>query len=275
MIEMGRTEDVNPWLIGKRGWLKRKERRDRRDRPNALTDDQVLELISRIDAMENYTKLEAKFDRLMRERNKGLIAFSWIYFKRRAELVRVQLRDVSFDEQTLVVTFYVQKKVRRIKVCPMCKEKNSKKAQFCNICGVNISRVRVKTKGERSIVVNKRKSMESEFCQLFVKWIKILRIMGLPKTAYIFPPFKTFEGYDFDFNEHINCARLGRIIQDLDESLFSAIFRYGASEKYLLLGYTREELKDIGDWSDVRMPSVYAKRAGLSPGEERWSKDKR
>ena len=100
-------------------------------------------------------------------------------------------------------------------------------------------------------------------------------MMGLPKTTYVFPPFKTFEGYDFDFNEHIKCARLGRIIQDLDESLFSAVFRYGASEKYLLLGYTREELRQIGDWADVRMPEIYAKRAGLSPGEERWSKDKR
>jgi len=129
--------------------------------------------------------------------------------------------------------------------------------------------------GKEDSVFTKRKSMAFEFCRIFVEWIRTLTEMELPPETYVFPPFKCFEGYCFDFDNHITRGRFTQILQRLDSSLFTHLFRYGAGEKYLLLGYTREELEDIGDWSDSRMPKIYAKRAGVSPAEERWSKDPR
>ena len=125
MIRMGKTKDVNPWLIDKRGWLQNEDRKKRRNKTRALTDDQVLKLISDIDTMVSYTKLNERYDRLIRERDKALIALGWIFFKRANEVVRVQLKDCHFNEKELTVTFYISKKSKSYRICPECKGKGT------------------------------------------------------------------------------------------------------------------------------------------------------
>ena len=66
---------------------------------------------------------------------------------------------------------------------------------------------------------------------------------------------------------------LDSILKRLDPKMKSCLFRYGGAEKYLALGYTPYELKEIGDWSSSKMPEVYAERKGITPTQRRWSED--
>lgn len=255
------------------GWLKNKERKLRRESPMTLTDEQVMNLIQKIDSAENYTKLGRESDRLIRMRDKSLIAQSWIFFKRANENLRTRLRDVYYDERELMITFRISKKKKRYKVCTVCGDKNALKANFCKKCGGSLETVEPSEKG-KALVVTKRKSMEYPFCKYVVEWVGELRRMGVPLDAYIYPPYKTVVG-GFVFSQHITVDRFNQILQRLDYTLSSHMFRYGASEKYLMLGYTTYDLKEIGDWASIKMPELYAERKGLTKSQKRFADDTR
>ena len=40
-------------------------------------------------------------------------------------------------------------------------------------------------------------------------------------------------------------------------------------------GYSKDELKIIGDWSSIEMPDTYARRKGLTTEEKRFAEDVR
>jgi hypothetical protein len=63
-----------------RGWLANPERKDRKDRANTFTNQDALKLINKINAIPAYvsSKLDSRFERLLRLRDKALIATSWI-----------------------------------------------------------------------------------------------------------------------------------------------------------------------------------------------------
>jgi len=64
-----------------------------------------------------------------------------------------------------------------------------------------------------------------------------------------------------------------QILQKLDLSLTSHMFRYGAAERLYIKGYDTKTIMDIGDWTSPTMPLLYAKRKGISPAQRRFSKD--
>ena len=263
-----------PWLKGKRGWLKNKERLERRNRPKTLTDAQVMELIHKIDETEQYTKLRKSFDELIRPRDKALISLSWIFFKRGSETLRTKLKDVYIDDRQLEVTFSITKKSKRVKTCPSCGEKNANKSTYCRLCGRNIEYVEPIKKKEESFIVTKRKNIEYPFCRRFVEWIKTLKELGCKGEHYVFPPFiylkKTFE-----FSKHLTVQRFDQILQRLDNTLTSHMFRYGHSEKLFRLGYTPFEVKEVGDWQSSRMPEIYAKRKVFTFSQRKFAEDVR
>ena len=260
------------WLEGKRGWLKNKERLERRDRPKTLTDAQVMELIRKIDEMEKYTKLQKSFDNLIRTRDKALIALSWIFFKRGSETLRVKRKDVYFDNKQLEVTFSINKKSKQAKICPSCHQKNSSKSMYCRLCGYNIEDVEPVKKEEESFIVTKRKNIKYPFCITFVEWIIALK--GCDGEHYIFPPF-IYLKRAFRFSRHITVQRFDQILQKLDHTLTSHMFRYGHSEKLFRLGYTPFEVKEVGDWQSSRMPEIYAKRKGFTVSQRKFAEDTR
>lgn len=263
-----------PWLKGKRGWLKNKERLERRNRPKTLTDAQVMELIHKIDEIDHYTKLPKLFDSPIRLRDKALIALSWIFFKRGSETLRTKFKDFYFDDKQLEVTFSINKKSKRVKTCPSCGEKNAKKSTYCRSCGCNITYVEPIKKKEESFIVTKHKNIEYPFCRHFVEWTKILEELGCKSEHYVFPPFiylkKTFE-----FSKHLTVQRFDQILQRLDITLTSHMFRYGHSEKLFRLGYTPFEVKEVGDWQSSRMPELYAKRKGFTVSQRKFAEDTR
>jgi integrase len=122
-------------------------------------------------------------------------------------------------------------------------------------------------------VVTKRKSLQYPFCKYVVEWREEALKLSPPEDAYLFPPYKTVAG--FIWKSHLTVQRLDQILQRLDPTLTSHMFRYGHSEKLLQLGYTPYEVKEIGDWASTRMPEVYAERKGLTKSQKQYAEDVR
>ena len=252
------------------------ERRVRRDSPQTLTDRQVQTLIDRIDQIPDYTRLRAEHDVLVRLRDKALIALAWIFFKRGNEILKVKRSEVTVTDQELLVTFRIQKKAKAYRVCPECGDKNARRAIYCKTCGCDISMTPLTKLAREDTVVTKRKSLSFPFCRYVTDWIGIIDALELkPKIrvqAHIFPPFH-FAG--FSWKKHLTVQRFDQILQRLDPTLTSHMFRYGATEKLLILGYTPYEAKEIGDWASSRMPEEYAKRKGLTISQRQYAQDTR
>ena len=260
--------------VEKIGWLKNPARKERRDQPYTLTDSHVMELLKKIEEMPKYTKRGGNYEKLLRIRDSALIALTWIFFKRGGEVLRTRLRDIYYNERELSITFRIEKKARRIKICPKCREKNSFKASFCKKCGEPIANVKVTLIGQKSFVVTKHMTMRNPFCKYVVKWLETAKKLGCPQDGFIFAPYH-FQSGSFLWKTPITIQRFDQILQALDPTLTSCMFRYGGSEKYLRLGYTVFELMEIGDWSTSRMPEIYAKRKGLTASQKKFSEDTR
>lgn len=256
-----------------KGWLVNKDRRKRRDRAGTLTDSDVSKLINKIEGIEEYSKLSKRNDQLLRQRDKALISLAWIFFKRAGETLRVRLGDVYFDNEELAVTFHISKKSKGVKICGECDEQNGRKGQFCKKCGASLKDTPITETGQ-TLTTTKRKSMEYIFCPYVTEWVENLKALNREREDYVFPPFNYF-ARGFLFEQHITVQRFDQILQRLDPTLTSHMFRYGATEKFLHLKYTPYDLKEIGDWSSTHMPETYAKRMGLTQSQTKFMKDTR
>jgi len=279
----------------KKGWLVNKKRLARRDRLNTLTDKDVMNLITAIDALPNYTKFLVKdVDTLIRLRDKAIIALGWMFFKRGNELLGVRVGQVEViskvtkgkSEEYLVVQFVVQKKKKYRKFCPHCETKgkptsNAKDANFCRNCGNSLSEVEPLPVGKDSDPIPKSKLLSYSFCKYVVEWLDYVKTLKVDKQDFLFPPYKRWLGFRFDHSEvetedkmfHLSVQRLDQILQSLDPTLTSSMFRYGHTEQLFYQGYTPSDLKDIGDWESTRMPEIYAKRKGITPATEKFAQD--
>lgn len=258
----------------RRGWLVNKSRKTRRDRVGTLTDQDVIKLVNEIDEMEKYTKLkELKNDQRMRKRDQAIIALSWIFFKRAGENLRVKLGDVYVDDSELAVTFHISKKAKGVKFCGSCGEETWRRARFCRKCGEDISHIPITEVGQ-TLTPTKRKSMEYWACPYVARWVEALKGLGCEREGYVFPPFN-YIADAFQFERHLTVQRVNQILQRLDPTLTSHMFRYGATEKFLRLDYTPYDLKEIGDWSSTHMPETYARRMGLTRSQTKFMKDTR
>lgn len=255
------------------GWLVNPKRRERRERALTLTDSQVMELLNKIDELQRYTKLNPDQDRLIRIRDKALIALAWIFFKRGNEILKVKLGDVYYDDKELNVTFHISKKAKTFKVCPSCNEINAKRAVYCKKCGANLKTVELKKEKGETVVV-KRKSLQYPFCRYVIEWVEEAKKNNCKPDDYLFAPFN-FQAQSFLWGKKLTIQRFDQILQRLDPTLTSHMFRYGATEKFLRLGYTPYDLKEIGDWSTSIMPETYAKRKGLTLSQKKFAEDTR
>jgi signal recognition particle subunit SEC65 len=135
----------------------------------------------------------------------------------------------------------------------------------------------VKEIGERSSrTVTKRKTVASPFCKYIIDYVEELRRLGVEPKDWLFPRFSYFaQRFLFDAERPLTIQRFDQILQRLDPSITSATFRYGGTEKFLRLGYTPYELKEIGDWQSSHMPEIYAARKGLTPSQKKFAEDTR
>jgi len=99
-----------------RGWLVNPERRERRDRAHTFTDRDVQHLITAIEKTSEYVSstLGPEFDRLVRLRDKALIATAWTWFKRAGEVLGVKRKDVALTERDVFYKSGMSYKVRLV-----------------------------------------------------------------------------------------------------------------------------------------------------------------
>lgn len=197
-----------------------------------------------------------------------------------------EVNHVKTVEQYLVVQFVIQKKKKYRKFCPHCETKgkptsNAKDANFCRNCGNSLSEVKPIAVGKDPDPIPKSKLLSYPFCKYVVTWLDYVKTLKLHKDDFLFPPYKRWMGFRFGHSDeanenklyHISIQRLDQILQRLDPTLTSSMFRYGHTEQLFYQGYTPSDLKDIGDWESTRMPEIYAKRKGITPATEKFAYD--
>lgn len=258
-----------------RGWLANKKRKERVERPNTFTDKDCERLIRKIDNIKWYisSTLGSEMNKLAKLRDKALIATNWIFFSRGGEVLRLRRKDVNIYDNTLYVTFLISKKKKRFKYCPECETRNALKSNYCRNCKQDLTGVEPVAEGQEK-VMTKRKTLKHSLTSHAAEWIKAYDEQSENPELYLFPPLRVyFRTAKFDFENCMTIQNFDRILQRLDPTMTSCLFRYGGSEKYLKLGYTPYELKEIGGWESSRMPEVYAERKGFTPAQRRWSED--
>ena len=286
----------------KHGWLVRQDRFIRREYPNTLLDSKVLEYLDAIDNFgvhsreynqshpdgkqlrEVYSRLKTDVEADIRLRDKALLSMCQIFFKRANENLSLKLRDVqTMDSMVrdaivpqLQVTFTVQKKSHKHKVCPACGEKkNRQKAKKCSECGEDITSIVPTEEKVPPKIFTKNKDLSNVFCKHVVVWRNRLKGLGAKDDDYFFPQVKCIPEEHFVFRKKLGVLRLDCILQSIDPSMTSSFFRYGGAEKYFRLGYDKEQVKELGDWENSTMPEIYAKRKGLTKAQQDFSHDNR
>jgi len=263
-----------------RGWLKNPARKERRNRSGTLTDQDVQNLIRKIDTIPEYISpvLQPKtLDPLMRLRDKAMVGLGWLWFKRAKENLGIKRKDVSVTEREILITFHIQKKRKRYKLCPNCDTRNGYKNNFCRNCKTDLQNTEVIIEGD-PLVVTKRKTLKNKFTEYIIEWLNEFDKLTEDKEAWFFPALRvvfTSAYFDFDSEKPMTVQNFDRILKRLDPNMTSCLFRYGGTEKYLVLGYTPFELKEIGDWSSSKMPEIYAKRKGITAAQRRFAEDVR
>jgi hypothetical protein len=215
-------------------------------------------------------KLLPPWDEILILRDKCLVSLGWCFIKRGSEILNVRVGDVTVTDKELLVNFTILKKTRRSKTCPQCNKDSYKKAMTCKYCHQDLSKVEATR--AKPPKVTKRKTLQYPFTTFVVEWMNKLKELNTDPLSYVFPRY-SIRSKTILFDEHITIQRFGQVLQQLDNSLFTAIFRYGCAEKYLDLGYTPSELKEIGDWSSSYMPELYAKRKGQTRTQRRFAED--
>lgn len=259
------------------GWLKNKTRLQRRENAATLTDGQVQKLITTITQHPHYTKIEPEINELIKLRDKALIGTNWTWFKRGNEILHLRLGDITVTEQEVMISLLIEKKNKTYKICPNCTEKkNSKKAKFCKVCGANLANTLQTETSKKTSRKVKTKNSKYLFCQPLLEWLKQLDRLKLEPEAWLFPRYHYFsKAFLFYAENPLTIQRYDQILQRLDPTMTSALFRYGGAEKYLRLGYTPFELKEIGDWESSKMPELYADKKGLTTSQKKFAEDLR
>lgn len=266
----------------KRGWLVRTDRRLRRDNPDTLTDTHVLKLINHILNGKNYCapNVPKPAERLIRLRDAAAVAMCWIFFKRGGENIRLKLSDVSFDARRMRVKFHIEKKRKRYRICENnhAQVKNARNSKYCKECGVDISQIPSTEIGEKETAIKtKTKSMKYAFVEYVTNWLEALKsdkIPGVTSDSWLFPKYSYVGDKWYPNSEkHLTIQRLNQILQAIDPTLTSHMFRYGHTEVLLRNGYTPYECSVVGDWSSDKLPQDYAKKKGITLEEQRFSED--
>jgi ribosomal protein L37AE/L43A len=227
---------------------------------------------------------------LVKLRDIALISFNWIYFKRAREVLGLTFGSIGVAENALsetetykvmTVSVNIEKKRKRYKICPKCKFKdqplkNSLNSNFCKKCGRNIEKAQIIEIGAKAEPKTKSKDISEHYTQYVMDWVNKLKSLGAQKNWWLFPKYNVLaKRFMFTDEDPIGVARYDQILQRLDPTMSSCMFRYGGTEKHYRLGYTSHEIADIGDWSSDAQPERYAKRLGLTPSQQKFSRDKR
>jgi integrase len=260
----------------KKGWFKRPEVREFRDRPLPLTPEIVQKMADAILAAPSLYKIPEPWNRLLRLRNSALLVLFWSFGKRVNEILKLRVEDADFGQDKASFVFSIEKKAKRHKVCPKCNTKQSLQANFCKNCGSPLSNENIKVfkppypirvvKGKRYLAENEFGGQEFNALLPYIKtWFD--ERLKLNKDGYLFPPLRNIKGQPirFDFDSYLSPLQCWKVLKNISSVLAPHLFRYARIK--FLLKTTHGNIRLVQRAMDFSSPAPienYAKSLGLS-----------
>jgi hypothetical protein len=203
------------------------------------------------------------------------------FFKRGGEILALRFCDITVDysAQLLTVVFHVEKKAKRRKICAACNCKNALRNTFCGKCGRPLDSSSIVEEGQPEAKYILQKTLKYPFCHYILEWLDAAKAQGAKASSYVFPPFRPASG-GFDFTSRLTVQRLDQILQQLDKTMTSSMFRYGKIEYLLKLKnkdgssrYSEEEIQQVTNHERRDTLMNYAKRKGLTVAQKKFAGD--
>ena len=163
-------------------------------------------------------------DEYMRLRAKAVLCVLRLCGKRRGEVARVELGDVKVENNFLHITFTLEKKRKRFKICPACQTRNMAKAQFCVKCGVGLTDVQVQ-RSNKPFPSTKSIPRSDVLTGPIVEYVDYLKSRQ-PDVKFLFPSARNVFGhYVILPNKHLNGKSIFNIVRGLSENCWPHLFR--------------------------------------------------
>ncbi len=266
---------------GKVGWLQNADRAKRVEEGRPFDSKDARSLIDKISSLVPYTKLKDEIlDSQLKMRDKALISTAWLFFKRGGENLSVKLGGVHVENEMLRMTFHIEKKIAYYLKCGSCYFENKRMARrkkdgefaVCRRCNVSLENSERIVKRLLPLRI-KARTLKNPFTRYIVEWKEALEAMGAGPNSWFFPRFSGGREFVFESEHPMTVQRLDQILQRLDPSITSHMFRYGHALALFDKGYTPFNVAVIGDWDSSSMPEVYARRFRRSTAQVQFENE--
>jgi ribosomal protein L40E len=165
--------------------------------------------------------LENEFFRL---RALAILCLLRLTGKRREEIAKIQLDFVKIENNFLNITFELEKKKRRKKICTDCGAVNSKTSLYCKKCGSNISEVEPRC-NKKPDLSTKSIPLTDPLSQPVLKYVNYLR-NRIIESKFLFPSGKNvFGNYILIKNQHLTGRHIFNIVRSISKSIWPHLFR--------------------------------------------------
>jgi integrase len=165
--------------------------------------------------------LEGEFFRL---RALAVLCILWLTGKRREEIAKIQFDFIKIENNFLNITFELEKKKRRKKICANCGVINSKASLFCKKCGSNISDIEPKS-NKKPDLSTKSIPLTDPLTEHIIKYIDNLRNQ-MKEPKFLFPSGKmVFGNYFLTQDQHLTGRQIFNIVRSVSELIWPHLFR--------------------------------------------------
>ncbi|MGQ9468410.1 MAG: hypothetical protein ACUVTD_01060 [Nitrososphaerales archaeon] len=264
----------------KKGFFKRDLAQDLKDSPEVMSDEFVAKLCDAVLKIK-LNKIREPYNEWLRRRNSAIISTFYLFPKRSDEVLSLKIEDVWFEgegiDRRLMIRYLIQKRSKRLKVCPSCGLKQAINSNYCRNCATALDDTHIKkvksaepervTKPKFLYVKDKLGNLVmNPFVINLYNWIEFRKTFV--KDCYLFPPLKVIplnKEPHFDIYSKMTTVQLQQIMRAINPAFTSYTFRYHRSKWELI--QTRGDinaLKKSGDWSSLSSVEHYIKSLGLT-----------
>ena len=194
---------------------------------NVRGDKQRIErktVIGDFEFQEMLNEAEKIQDKYVRLRNKAILCVLMLTGKRRGEVAAIEFNDVKVENNFLHITFILEKKRKRFKICPACETRNMSKALFCAKCGFNLENVAKQRKG-RPTTSTKSIPLSDPLTEPIIEYMDYLKSRE-PNVKFLFPSGRdVFGHYVILPNKHLTGRHIFNVVRGLSENVWPHLFR--------------------------------------------------
>ena len=163
-------------------------------------------------------------DEFFRLRALAVLCLLRLTGKRREEIAKIQFNFVEVDNNFLSITFELEKKKRRKKICDKYGVVNSKASLFCKKCGSNISDIEPNS-NKKPDLSTKSIPLTDPLTEHILKYVNNLRDQ-VKQPKFLFPSGKmVFGNYFLIQNQHITGRQIFNIVRGVSELIWPHLFR--------------------------------------------------